>query len=307
MEDLELIENFCNELRRLNSSEYTVLNYKKDIESFLEFIKSEKFAKDLPSVKRVRICQYYISNLSNQGDKPRTINRHLSALRTFYSYLQKEELTDSNPFLEIKNIKMEKRLPKFIDNQDIITLINNIDTETKLGFRNRLIIELLFATGMRVSELCSLEVNQIDFYNNEIKVFGKGKKERIVFLYDSLAQDLNHYVFYTRLEFLAVSRQFDIKNVFINYKGTPLTTRGVRKILDSEIDKTANLSHMSPHMLRHSFATSMLDNGLDLRSVQTLLGHENLSTTQIYTHVSSQALKETFDKSFPRSKTKENK
>ena len=184
----------------------------------------------------------------------------------------------------------------------MLTILDSIDTKTDLGNRNRIILELLYATGMRVSELCNLEVKQLNFYNNTIKVNGKGKKDRIVVLYDSIADALKYYVDFTRSNLLSVSGAEEIRNVFINYKGTALTPRGVRKIINSVIDNCAINKHVSPHMIRHSFATSLLNNGADLRIVQELLGHENLQTTQIYTHVSTENIKKAFESSFPRAK-----
>ena len=302
MEDQVLIKNFTNFLREKNFSKYTILNYDKDINDFLDFIRSEKMAPSLIKVTRERIASNYISYLSSQKYSAKSVNRKISALRSFYDYLIMNYFIETNVFKEVSNVKTPKRLPSFVDSEDIMYLINNIDTNSDLGYRNRVLIELLFGTGMRVSELCSLEIKDVDFYNNEIRIFGKGKKERIAYLYDSLADLLRHYMFYTRSNLLAISNNDEIKNVFINYKGTPLTTRGVRKILNKEIENCSLNLHITPHMLRHSFATAMLNNGLDLRSVQTLLGHENLTTTQIYTHISEANIRETFDKAFPRAK-----
>ena len=145
-------------------------------------------------------------------------------------------------------------------------------------------------------------MRQVNFYNNTIKVNGKGKKDRIVVLYDSIAEMLKYYVDFTRSNLLSISGNEEIRNVFINYKGTPLTSRGVRKIIDKVIDECALNKHVSPHMIRHSFATSLLNNGADLRIVQELLGHENLQTTQIYTHVSTENMKNAFLQAFPRAK-----
>ena len=184
----------------------------------------------------------------------------------------------------------------------MMTILDSIDTNTDLGNRNRVLLELLYATGMRISEVCSLEIRQINFYNNTIKVNGKGKKDRIVILYKGISDKLKFYIDFTRSNLLSISGNEEISNVFINYKGTPLTPRGVRKIINSVIDNCAVNKHVSPHMIRHSFATSLLNNGADLRIVQELLGHENLQTTQIYTHVSTEHMKSAFEKAFPRAK-----
>lgn len=304
MEDKNLINEFVIYLTNKNFSNYTISNYEHDVIEFNEFILSEHLARNLLDVKRERIVFNYISNLNRKGYSARTVNRKISSLRTFYTFLVERKLIDYNYIKEVSNIKTPKKLPDFIDQDDVIKMIESISTKTDLGKRNKVLVELLYATGLRVSELCYLEVNQIDFYNNKINVFGKGKKERIVYLYPSIADELNYYIHFTRSNLLAISNIDGINNVFINNHGTPLTPRGVRKILNSIIDKASLDFHISPHMLRHSFATSMLNNGLDLRSVQKLLGHENLSTTQIYTHISKAKLEESYSKAFPHAKKK---
>ena len=305
MQDQDLIKNFITSLRNQNYSEYTVGNYEKDINDFLSFIRSEKMAPSLDRVNRSRIASNYISYLSRNNYGARSVNRKISSLRTFYNYLLKEELIDINVFKEVNNVKTPKKLPHFAESEDLIFLINSIDTKTDLGFRNRLLIEMLFGTGMRVSEICNLEVMDIDLYQGNIRIFGKGKKERMAYLYDSLLDMCRSYILRVRPNLLYKKKDEEITNLFINYKGGPLTPRGVRKILDKEIERASLSLHLTPHMLRHSFATAMLNGGMDLRSVQTLLGHENLSTTQIYTHISEANIKETFDKAFPRSKKTE--
>lgn len=303
MQDKDLILKFSNYLLVIrNYSPHTVNGYVKDVEDFSKYIKENKFASGLSDIKRSRTCSYYVSELVKKGYEARSINRKISSLRTFYNFLMKEGIVNLNYFKEVENVKTPKKLPSFVDETDMYTILDSIDIRTDLGFRNRVLLELLYATGMRISEACNLEVNQLNFYNNTIKVNGKGKKDRIVILYDSIANDLKSYVSFTRSNLLSISGNGDIKNVFINYKGTPLTTRGVRKIINTVIDHCAINKHVSPHMIRHSFATSLLNNGADLRVVQELLGHENLQTTQIYTHVSTENMKNAFEKAFPRAK-----
>ena len=303
MRDQDLIKKFEEYLYVIkNYSKYTVNGYSKDVNDFQEFIKTNKLAASLLDIRRSRTCHNYVSELVKKGYEAKSINRKISSLRTFYNYLLKEELIDFNYFTEVENVKTPKKLPGFVDENDMISLLDSIDTNTDLGNRNRVLLELLYATGMRVSEVCSLETKQLNFYNNTIKVNGKGKKDRIVILYNEIADKLKYYVSFTRSNLLSISGNEEITNVFINYKGTPLTPRGVRKIINSIIEKCAIDKHISPHMIRHSFATSLLNNGADLRIVQELLGHENLSTTQIYTHVSNENIKKAFEQSFPRAK-----
>ncbi len=303
MEDLDLIKQFKDYLFGVrNYSEYTVNNYGKDVLEFSTFLREYKMARNLLGVNRDRICHNYLSELVRKGYAAKTVNRKISSLRTFYNYLLHEKLIDYNYFTEVKNVKTPKKLPSFIDEDEIISIIDSIDTNSDLGFRNRILIELLYATGMRVSEVCSLMISQVDLYNNTINVFGKGKKERVVIMYDTLSENLKYYLSFTRSNLLAISGNTEIRNVFINYKGGALTPRGVRKIINSVIDKCAVSKHVSPHMIRHSFATSLLNHGVDLRSVQELLGHENLSTTQIYTHITTENVKIAFQDAFPRAK-----
>ena len=303
MDDKELIAKFEEYLYVIkNYSNYTVNGYVKDVIDFAKFIRDNKFAAKLIDVKRSKTCHYYVSELVRKGYVAKSVNRKISSLRTFYNYLLKEGLIDFNYFTEVENVKTPKKLPSFVDETDMKTILDSIDTNTDLGNRNRILLELLYATGMRVSEICNLEVKQLNFYNNTIKVNGKGKKDRIVVLYDSIADMLKYYVDFTRSNLLSISGNEEIRNVFINYKGTPLTPRGVRKIINTIIDDCAINKHVSPHMIRHSFATSLLNNGADLRIVQELLGHENLQTTQIYTHVSTENIKKAFETSFPRAK-----
>lgn len=303
MQDKDLISKFSDYLFVIrNYSTHTVNGYIKDVKDFAKYLKDNKLASSLVDVKRSRTCSYYVSELVKKGYEARSINRKISSLRTFYNYLVKEGIIDLNYFKEVENVKTPKKLPTFVDETDMYTILDSIDTKTDLGFRNRVLLELLYATGMRISEVCSLEISQLNFYNNTIKVNGKGKKDRIVILYDSIANDLKRYVDYTRSNLLSISGNTEIRNVFINYKGTILTTRGVRKIINTVIDHCAVNKHISPHMIRHSFATALLNNGADLRIVQELLGHENLQTTQIYTHVSTENMKNAFEKAFPRAK-----
>ena len=303
MRDQDLIKKFEEYLYVIkNYSKYTVNAYCKDVSDFQIFIKTNKLASSLLDIRRSRTCHNYVSELVKKGYEAKSINRKISSLRTFYNYLLKEEKIDFNYFTEVENVKTPKKLPGFVDESDMISLLESIDTSKDLGFRNRVLLELLYATGMRVSEVCSLEIKQLNFYNNTIKVNGKGKKDRIVVLYSDIADKLKYYVSFTRSNLLSISGNEEITNVFINYKGTPLTPRGVRKIINTIIDTCAIDKHISPHMIRHSFATSLLNNGADLRVVQELLGHENLSTTQIYTHVSNENIKKAFEESFPRAK-----
>ena len=234
------------------------------------------------------------------GEAATSVNRKMAALRGFYNYLVAENVVENNYFLNIESLKKPKRLPQIIKEKEILLMLNSCNKNKPLGFRDYIIIKLLYSTGMRVSELCALETSDLDLVNLEIKVFGKGSKERIVLIYEELRDELKRYLNNDRIALLAKSDNETNRSLFINNKGTSLTTRGVRVILNKVIKQCEETFHISPHMLRHSFATTLLNNGADLRSVQELLGHVNLSTTQIYTHITYENLKREYALAHPR-------
>lgn len=296
--DYNLVDDFIFYLE--NEKHYsinTINSYKKDINTFIDFLKEKKLVSSLLKVRSHGVPKNFISYLSSKDYTQTSINRHLSTMRSLYNYFLKEELVAENFFLDIKNVKQPKKLPKFLDDAIIINILESIETNTDLGFRNYLILELLFATGLRVSEMCNLEIKDIDFSNKMIKVKGKGNKDRIVVMYDSLIDNLKHYITFTRSNLLSKTNT-DAKKLFINYKGGYLTPRGVRVILNSIIEKSDEIAKITPHTLRHSFATTLLNNGCDLRMVQELLGHKNLQTTQIYTQVATETLIEEYNNAF---------
>ena len=231
-----------------------------------------------------------------------TINRHLSSLRTFYDFLMKRHVVEKNFFEEIASIKKPKRLPEILKNKEIMDMMNSIDQKTPMGLRNYLIVSILYGCGLRVSEMCALEISNLDFSNETIHIHGKGDKDRIVIMYDELKEKLLKYISFERIELLKKGDNIESRYLFINNHGGNLTPRGVRVILNTIIDKMGETYKIKPHMLRHSFATALLDNGADLRSVQELLGHSNLSTTQIYTHVSVEKMKSEYMAAHPRAK-----
>ena len=281
-----------------NYSEDTVKGYINDIEDFAEYLKAENFGS-LLSITKNNIPRYYLSSLSTNGYKKKSIARKLSSLRTFYRFLVAEGMTNENPFEEIETPRADKTLPKVLYKNEIDAIFNSIDTTTAIGKRDMLIMELLYGSGLRVSELCNLEESNIDYSNKLIKVFGKGHKERYVPMNDHTIKALKEYIHVGRKEILLKKELEDPKKLLLNKKGTCLTTRGVRVILDNIISKTAESVHIHPHMLRHTFATHLLDGGADLRSVQEMLGHSNLSSTQIYTHVSSEQMKKSYMANHP--------
>lgn len=303
MTEDEVIQKYLDYLLSVkNYSENTIKSYKEDILEFKNFIHDEKRASDILHIRNDRAAKDFKSSLRYKNDSISSIDRKLSSLRSFYKYLVKEEIVKENFFESIESIKKEKRLPRVVKEPELKQLFESIDTNDTLGFRNYLILEVLYGCGLRVSELCNIQISDIDFATNTIKIRGKGSKERLAMLFDELVRDLKEYLSLYRIQLLKKSKNIENRTVFLNKNGTSLTPRGVRVILEGIISKAGETYHLTPHMLRHSFATSMLDHGADLRSVQELLGHENLSTTQIYTHVSIEKMKSEYMMSHPRAK-----
>jgi len=299
-----MIERFEEYLRsERNYSTHTIKSYMQDINDFKHYLEKNEF-KDLYHIG-ANVSRYYLSYLNQKGYKPSTVARNISSLRSFYRFLIQEGVVEDNPFAQTMTIKLDKKLPRFLYYEEIDALFSSIDTNTILGKRDYALLELLYGTGIRVSEFCSIEVGDIDFFNNNIIILGKGNKERYLPIHQEVKTALIDYLEHSRGKLLAKSQDKDCQILFLNYQGRPLTTRGVRVILNNINNKAANNIKISPHILRHSFATHLLDNGADLRSVQELLGHSNLSTTQMYTHVSKEQLKDAYEKSFPRAKRKD--
>ena len=297
----EAVEEFLSYLENEKGySSNTVSNYLHDINDFNNFIKSEKIAKDILHIS-MRHPSYYISYLSKQGFKTTSIRRHVSSLKSFYTFLVKNEIAVDNYFKDVDLPKVPKHLPKQINENEITMLFDACDLDNKLGYRNFCILGCLYGCGLRVSELCNMQIKDIDFPERIIRVhYGKGGKDRDVVMYEGLGEMLKHYISIFRPEILYNSKDLDNRHVFLNKNGTTLSRVGVRKILEKLVKDAGETFHISPHMLRHSFATALLNNGMDLRTVQELLGHESLSTTQIYTHVTIEKLKEDYSKGHPR-------
>lgn len=301
-EDSALSEFLIHLNSNLGYSNNTIVAYKKDVEEFIAFIHNEKQARDIFSIRNNRVPKNYLSYMSMQKFAETTIGRKISSLRTFYDFLVFKNLVQNNFFADINIPKIPKRLPQILKEEDIMQMFNSINKQTLLGSRNYLLLDYLYSTGLRVSELCALKIQDIDYYNRTIRVRGKGNKDRFVIIYDDLSCRTKEYIYTKRIELLARSKTHETKELFLNSKGQPLTPRGVRYILNKIIKDTGETFNIHPHMLRHSFATALLNNGASLRSVQELLGHTNIQTTQIYTHVSYEKMKETYDKSFKREK-----
>ena len=256
------------------------------------------FNTDLININEVLVSEY-LEYLYSKGLNRNTISRKLSAIRSFYNYLLQNNIVKTNYFKEISNPKKNKTLPKYAKDNDLEKMFNSFDITKPLEQRNSLILEMLYATGIRVSELTNIKLNNIDKYNNSIKILGKGSKERIVF-YGSFCEDrLNLYLNEGR-KLILKNKQCDY--LLINKSGNKLSERYIRKMIDNVVTKCEIEYHISPHTLRHTFATDMLNAGADLVSVKELLGHSNLNTTSIYTHVSNEQIKKVYNFAHPRAK-----
>lgn len=241
----------------------------------------------------------FLSFLRQQEYSKATTARKLATLRSFYKFLVRRGYVTVNPVASIRTPKLEKRLPKFLGMDDVQKLLNAPDADTLLGARDRAMLETLYSTGVRVSELVALQVLDVDFTGECLKVAGKGRKQRITPIGPTALAAIKRYLDMRRND--PRNTQFDTEPLFVNKHGRRLSTRSVRRKLDKYLIQAGLDPSISPHTLRHTFATHMLNNGADLRSVQELLGHHSISTTQIYTHVSTTRLKEAFDDAHPRS------
>lgn len=271
-------------------SENTINNYNIDLVDFLEFNNNDILNIDRDIVNRY--MQYlYDENLSRA-----TISRRLSSLRSFYNYLYNNGIVSKNYFLSIKNPKKENSLPKFVKDIDIDKMFIIPDIRKPIGQRNLLIIRMLYATGVRVSELVNIRLSNINIDERTIKILGKGSKERIVVFGNNTKEILTLYLSDGRNRLSKDNNDY----LFLNKDGNKISDRYVREIINDIIIKASISMHVSPHMLRHTFATSMLNNGADLVSVKDLLGHESLNTTSIYTHVSNEKIREIYNRAHPR-------
>ncbi len=284
---INVINDFISYISKKNYSINTYTSYINDLYYFYIFIK-----KDLKKVTFEDVKDY-LEHLNLKKEKPSSVRRKISSLKSFYKFLYKNNYMDKKdyPLTKVAYPKMEKKLPKFIYYNDLLEIINE-STKDKDGVRDRLIIEMLYATGVRVSELINIKINDIDFNNRRIIVLGKGNKERIVY-YGEYAEEVLK-------EYMKTHERKNHNYLFVNSKGGQLTDRGVRYIIDNIMSKLSVKTHVTPHVLRHTFATDMLNNGCDIKVVQELLGHSSLKATEIYTHVTNEHLKKVYYECFPR-------
>ena len=292
------LKEFCIYLQiERNFSKNTVKAYNSDILSFLVWLNE----KDISEVTYSLIREYLLYIQQFNYSKT-TTSRKIASLRTFYRYLYREKVIETNPAIGVHSPKRGKNLPNFLTEPEIEQVLNNVKMDTPAGYRNRTILELLYATGMRISELSSLNFENLNLEENEIKVFGKGAKERIVLVSSRAKEFLKTYIKTVRALIFKDDGQGPETPVFINKTGYRLQPQSVRSAINEVVDKIELPKHVTPHVFRHSFATKLLENGADLRVVQELLGHSSISNTQIYTHVSAERLKQTYNAAHPIAK-----
>ena len=302
----KLIDQFLEHLRyERNVSAHTLRNYRSDLEQFLNHLAppDQRNKRKLPAIADLDhlTIREWMASLHQQQKKKSSIARKLAALRTFFQFLVREGLLEQNPAKLVSTPRAEKKLPQHLSVEDAIRFIETPDPESDLGKRDRCILELMYATGVRVGELVTLNLSDLDFKNQLIRVTGKRRKQRIVPFGDPAAEALKNYltVRETFLQAAPISLREE-EALFLNYQGTRITTRSIGRLVEKYIRICAGVHNISPHALRHSFATHLLDSGADLRDIQELLGHARLSTTQIYTHVSMEKLIAVYDKAHPK-------
>lgn len=294
MEGKEIIYEFLDYISyEKKYSDNTEKNYELDLFKYFEYLDNNNL--NYLTVKYKDVSNFTLF-LAKQNYKSTTINRIDSSIRSFYNYLELEEKINGNPFKAASNLKVPKRLPNYFKYDEYLTMISVIDKDD-YEYRNRLILEMLFATGLRVSELSNIKIKDIDFSEREIKIMGKGSKERFVFYNKECAIVLDSYLKECRSKLL---NSKDSEYLFINHLGDKLTDRGIRLIIDKIVKKSCIKSKVSPHTFRHTFATMLLNEGCNIKSVQELLGHSSLGTTGIYTHLTNDEVRLAYMKAHPR-------
>ena len=302
----EYIDQFCDHLTyERNVSKHTLRNYHSDLVQFYDHIaprdhEGNRRRVDVKQIDNLTIREY-LATLYEKKKKKTSIARKLATLRTFFKFLCREQVLDLNPARLVASPRLETKLPVTLSVDEVFRFVETPDTDTPLGKRDRSILEMLYGTGMRVSELCGLNIDDIDFSHMAIRVRGKGRKERIVPFGGKAKEALETYLG-VRGELLveAAEEDRDPMAVYLNYQGTRISTRSVGRMVDKYLKICAEVHNISPHSLRHSFATHLLNAGADLRAIQELLGHARLSTTQKYTHVSHDRMMEVYDRAHPK-------
>lgn len=273
----------------------TLDSYERDLTAYFDHMK-EKGVTQLLDIQKSHILQYLL-RLKEEGKVTSTVTRKLSSIRSFHQFLLRERILEQDPTVHIEIPKKEKRLPKVLSLEEVERLLQSPDTRTPTGIRDKAMLELLYATGMRVSELLSLDFHDVQTGMGFVRCTGKGSKERIIPLGRIAIEAVSFYIAQGRTKLV---KQGTEQALFLNAQGKRLTRQGFWKLIKANARKAAIVKNMTPHTLRHSFATHLLENGADLRAVQEMLGHSDISTTQIYTHVTKTKLKEVYNRTHPR-------
>ena len=291
---MNYIDKFLEYLKSVKKhSNNTIISYQDDLKELASVLNNNIIDINEEDIKK------YLNYLYDKSYNKNTISRKLSGVRSFYNYLYNHDIIKINYFTDVHNPKKIRSLPHYLKTSEIDKVLDNTNEVTLYGERNKLIVELLYVTGLRVSELVNIKLKDIDKYNKSIKILGKGNKERIVYYEDNCSKLLNKYLNNTR-------RKLDKNNseyLLLNKFGNKLSTRMIRNILNNLTIGTS-IEQIYPHMIRHTFATTMLNNGADLMTVKELLGHESINTTSIYTHVTNEQIRKVFDSCHPRAKEK---
>lgn len=275
----------------------TIVAYERDLKSYIHYLKTAETILQLNDVQRIHIV-HFLGFLKEQGKSSKTVARHVASIRAFHQFLLRDKVTDHDPSVLIETPKLERSLPKVLNLQEVERLLDTPKTTDHYGLRDKAMLEILYATGIRVSELIGLNLGDVHLTMGFVRCIGKGNKERIIPVGRTAQSALENYLKHGRPCFLPKNRQEEA--LFLNHHGKRLTRQGFWKIL-KKITKEAGIDkELTPHTLRHSFATHLLENGADLRSVQEMLGHADISTTQIYTHVTKTRLKDVYSKFHPR-------
>ncbi len=298
----EYLDEYIRHLRvERNLSPYTIRNYSTDILGFYDFLKREEI-NSLVNVDHSSI-RNYLGQLLDNGTVRASISRKMSALRSFFRYLKNQGILLEDPVSNISGPKREKRLPSFLTSEEIISLLSAPDTSTPQGIRDLAMLELMYASGLRISELSSLNTDSVDMETRQIRVWGKGSKERMVLMGQPAALVLEQYLNFGREQLLG---QNSTDALFLNRYGKRIAERRIQYSIKTYAEKAGIKTRVYPHMLRHTFATHMLDGGADLRVVQELLGHSNLASTQVYTHVTRNQMRSRYLEAHPRSSESKN-
>ena len=291
------IQDFINYLKfQKRYSQHTITSYQNDLTAFFDFLELQFGKTALPDIKPA-FARSWLAQLKEKGMESRTISRKISTLKTFFKYQLKQQTIRISPMATVQSPKLNKRLPRFVEKEDINTLLKDVDfPDTWEGRTECLLIQLFYNTGIRQAELLGLKEMQIDKFNSTIKVLGKGSKERIIPVSNELIKTLQEYMAAKRKDF----ENFDSEVLLINAKGKKLYPRYVYNVVNKYLSMVTTIDKKSPHVLRHSFATHLMNNGADLNAVKELLGHSSLAATQVYTHNTIEKLKDIHKKAHPK-------